>query len=256
VSYLPPVAQLASELDAIYKYVPVRNQEELARARAMIADRSLWFWHITGQNDERECRPEVFYGGAYEDLYRYFINDFRLALPTVDLEVIEQQARRAARNPQLPKPEQVYRNWAICCFSAAGDCPYLWREYGAAGAGIMVEYPTLEGSPAGLAGKVNYADEPVRLDLLNLDESVMYKVFTTKRKQWSREREYRLVERLEEPFSGRSFIYGDLRISSVSIGARLQAAFAEHIRRVCRGHGIEVKDAQLGPAADRALSRG
>jgi hypothetical protein len=243
VSYLPPVDQRASLLPAIFKYVPVRDQAELDRACAMIADRSLWFWHITGQNDERECQPEVFYGGGYEELHRYFLADFTEAFPDAGREVVERLARKAACNPQVPKPEQVYRMWAICCFSAACNCPHLWREYGAEGAGIMVEYPTPDGSSAGLAGKVNYTDEPVRLDLLRLDEHTAYRVFTTKTMRWAREQEYRLVERLDAPFSGCSFVYGDLQIASVTIGVRLQAASTERIRQICRQHGIEVKDA-------------
>ena len=249
MSYLPPADQRASRLPALFKYVPVRDQAELDRACAMIADRSLWFWHITGQNDERECQPDVFWGGGYEEVYRYFLEDLREAFPHADSEAIERQARRAASNPQIPRPEQVYRMWAICCFSAACDCPYLWREYGADGAGIMVEYPTPEGSSAGLAGKVNYTDEPVRLDLLQLDESTMYRVFTTKMAQWSREREYRLVERLDAPCSGRSFVYSDLKIASVTVGARMQAASADRIRHVCRQAGIKVRDAQQADAA-------
>jgi hypothetical protein len=243
MSYIPPFEQLASQLNSIFKYVRVQNLKELARASAMIADRSLWFWHVTGQNDERECHPECYYGGGYEELYRYFFVDFRRAFPDADPEAIKRQARKAARTPQLPTPEQVYRNWAICCFSASYNCPHMWREYATGGAGIMIEYPTPEGSSAGLAGKVNYTDEPIRLDLLTLDESVMYRVFTTKSKKWSGEREYRLVERLDEPFSGRSFIYSDLQISSITIGCAMQAAFSERIRILCNEHGIALRNA-------------
>ena len=107
----------------------------------------------------------------------------------------------------------------------------------------MVEYPTPEGSSAGLAGKVNYTDEPVRLDLLRLDEHTAYRVFTTKTMRWAREQEYRLVERLDKPYSGCSFVYGDLQIASVTIGVRLRAASAVRVRQTCRHHGVVVKDA-------------
>ena len=177
VSHLPPVDQRASQLPAIFKYLPVRNQGELDRACAMIAYRALWFWHITGQNDERECKPKVFFGGGYVELYRYFLADCTETFPDVSPETIERLARIAACNPQFPKPELVCRMWAICCFSAACNCPHLWREYGADGEGIMVEYPTPEGASVGLAGKVNYTDEPVRLDLSRLDEHTAYRVF-------------------------------------------------------------------------------
>lgn len=255
MSYLPLVEQMASQLPAIFKYVPVRSPEELDRACAMITDRSLWFWHITGQNDERECQPDVFWGGGFEEIYRYFLDDLREAFPYADQGAIERQARRAASNPQVPKPEQIYRMWAICCFSAARDCPYLWREYGGDGLGIMVEYPTPEGSSAGLAGRVSYTDEPVRVDLLRMDESTMYRVFTTKTTRWSREREYRLVERLDAPSSGRSFVYGNLKIASVTVGPRLQVASADRIRLVCHQVGIEVRDAQLHAGAVGASRR-
>lgn len=217
----------------------------------MLADRSLWFWHITGQNDERECRPEVFFGDSYHGRYRYFRDDLKSAYPHADRRFIKQQARRAAKNPRIPHPGEVYRYWAICCFSARRDCPYMWQQYAADGAGIMVEYPTAGGSPAGLAGKVNYTDEPVRVDLLTLDESVAYRVFTTKTTLWSREQEYRLVERLDEPSAGRLFTYRDLRIASVTIGIRLQTDFADRIRSTCSEHGIEIKNAQQGQAAGR-----
>ncbi|MCR9248574.1 MAG: hypothetical protein NXI31_26405 [bacterium] len=256
MSYLPPVDQRASQLPAIFKYVPVRGEEELDRACAMIADRSLWFWHVTGQNDERECQPDVFWGGGFEEIYRYFLDDLREAFPDADQGAIERQARMAASNPQIPKPEQVYRMWAICCFSAARDCPYLWREYGADGAGIMIEYPTPEGSSAGLAGRVTYTDEPVRLDLLQMDESTMYRVFTTKTTQWRREREYRMAQRLDAPSSGRSVVFSDLKIASVTIGARLQVASAARVQQVCQRAGIEVRQAQRGLAADNRAQGG
>jgi hypothetical protein len=133
--------------------------------------------------------------------------------------------------------------WAVCCFSAACNCPDLWREYGGGGAGIMVEYPTPDGSSAGFAGKVIYSDEPVRLDLLRLDEHTAYRVFTTKTMQWAREREYRMVEPLDTPYSGRSFVYRDLQIASVTIGENLQSASVERIRQTCKQKGIVVKDA-------------
>ena len=251
MSYVPPVDQLASQLGSIFKYVMVRNAQELDRVCAMLAERSLWFWHVTGQNDERECQPEVFFDGGYHERYQYFRDDFKSAYPHADLRGIKRQAKRAAMNPRIPRPEQVYRYWAICCFSASRDCAYMWEQYGADGAGIMVEYPTPEGSSSGLASKVNYTDDPVRLDLLRLDESAVYRVFTTKAKQWSRENEYRLVERLKEPFSGRSFRYSDLRIASVTIGVRLQSTFVKRIREVCREASIDVCDSKQPGGSDR-----
>ena len=106
------------------------------------------------------------------------------------------------------------------------------------------------GSPAGMAGKVNYSDEPVRLDLLTLDEREVYRVFTTKTIQWSMEREYRLVERLNEPFAGRLFTYSGLRIASVTIGMRLEAGFVDRFRSICSEHGIDIEYSQQGLAAD------
>lgn len=222
----------------------------------MLIDRSLWFWHVTGQNDERECQPEASFDGGYHERYRYFRDDFKSAYPNADPRTIKRLARMAANSPKVPRSDQVYRFWAICCFSASRDCPYMWQQYGADGAGIMVEYPAPEGSSAGLAGKVKYTDEPVQIDLCHLDESDVYRVFTTKTLKWSTEREYRLVMRLEEPFSGKSIVFSDLQIASVTVGPRLEGAFLDRVRSTCSEHGIEIKNAQQAHAAERPQAGG
>lgn len=241
-TFLLPANQLASHITAIYKYVAIRSETELNRACAMISDRSLWFWHVTGQNDPRECQPIPFFGGNYGEVYDYFLTDFTEAFPHLPPHQIDRLAYKAARNPRIPRPDMVYRWYAICCFSAANSCPVLWRDYGGDESGIMLEYPTEAGTSTGLACKVNYTDEPVRLNLLRLDYPAVHRVFTTKTKRWAHEREYRMIERLRAPFSGGSFRYGDLAITSVTLGARLPECAAAAIRRTCDQHNIPIRN--------------
>lgn len=231
--YQPPQNELASCGGKLYKYRAISDAEGLDQAVSMIRDRSLWFWHLTGQNDPKECKPKVFFGGDRQDIYRYFVNDLSTAYPGADPNEIRRQAKKASINPVIPNASSVYRFWAVCCFSANGDDPRMWDEYACQGAGIVIEYRANQGSSLGLAGMVKYTDNPVDLDLLRLTEDKMYGVFTTKEDKWYYEEEYRMVERLDSAGTGRNFHYGDIDIISVTFGRRLSSVYRSRIENLC-----------------------
>lgn len=86
MSYQLPEKELAFNLGKLFKYRSVENTEKLVRALQVIRYHSLWFWHLTGQNDEYECSPVVFWGGSRHDKYKYFVKDFKHAYPNEDVE--------------------------------------------------------------------------------------------------------------------------------------------------------------------------
>ncbi len=240
MKFQPQKEDLASNIGTIYRYRKIISPEELNQALAMIRYKSLWFWHVTGQNDANECQPKVFFGGDFSARYKYFLADFEQAFPQIDANILKQKAKQAARHPKIPRPEMVYNYWAICCFSVKGNCPHLWKEYAGNGAGIVLEYEAEEGSSIGLARRVNYTDEPVLLDLLKIDEKKCYEIFTTKARKWAVEEEYRLVERLTIPKGGKNYIYSDVKIRSVRLGPDLNIMFRQEIIALCQQIGITI----------------
>lgn len=240
--FQPPREDLASNIGAIYKYREIINPEDLNRVLKMIREGSLWFWHVTGQNDENECQPIVFFGGDRKARYKYFLEDFKQAYPLVTTKILKGKAKQASKNPKIPSPDMVYNYWAICCFSAKGNCPDLWRRYSGNGKGIVLEYEAKESSSIGLAAKVKYTDNPVHLDILHIDEEKCYEIFTTKTKKWEIEQEYRMVERLSVPKSGKNINYSDIHILSVRLGSLLNQNSRKDIIDLCENMEIAIHD--------------
>jgi hypothetical protein len=247
--YQPSQEETASKLGVLFKYRPVKDLEQLGQVLSMIRNRSLWFWHLTGQNDGQECAPKVFFGGGSKAIYRFFVEDLRCAYPKADLEKIKQQARQAARSPVIPNPRSIYRHWGVCCFSSRGNDPRLWDEYACGSNGVVISYKADAGSSLGLAGRVKYTDTPVCVDILKLSESIIYEVFTTKQKKWEHEAEYRIVERLNSPETGRDFHYRDIAISGVIIGIGVSENKREIIERTCAEFRIPVSTQQDNASA-------
>jgi hypothetical protein len=245
LGYIPPEDRQAKNIGLLYRYRSADSDVSFRQVLEMIKNRSLWFWHLTGQNDKNECRPIPFFGGDRKAIYRYFKDDFRSAYPTADIKLIKKQARTAARNPVVPDPRDVYRQWGVCCFSSNGSSTRMWSEYGANGNGVVICYKADETTSLGLAGKVEYTDEPIYLDLLKMNESLAYKIFTTKTTEWSHEAEYRIVERLPEPESGRSYIYTDTIIDSVTVGSQISQEKDHLIRELCLSLGVKVNTQQV-----------
>ena len=84
----------------------------------MLKHKSLWFYHVTSQNDENECNPILKYEGTFKEKYQYFLDDFKSSFPKTPLKELKKLARKTAKKPKLPKPSDVYDMWALCCFSA------------------------------------------------------------------------------------------------------------------------------------------
>ena len=240
MTFVPPKEELAPEIGALYKYVPIDSSELLDRAISMIKDRSLWFWHVTDQNDENECKPKVFFGGDFRAKYKYFKNDLREAFPNKPSRYLKEQARKAARKPAIPKAHMVYDFWAICCFTTKGNSPELWNEYARNGEGVVIEYEAKEGSSMGMAGKVKYSNKRVKLDIVKINEEICYKIFTTKTKDWEYEEEYRMVERLHKPKSGKNLYFDDIKILSVRLGVELNNEYAKVIEQLCIENNISI----------------
>lgn len=231
--YQPPNDELASQLRVLYKYRSITDDATLEQTLSMIRTRSLWFWHLTDQNDKNECNPRVFFGGNQNAIYKYFLNDFNIAFPNIDSEIIKKYAMGASRSPVIPKPSDVYRHWAVCCFSAMSDSALMWQRYATNGSGVAIAYRADPGSSMGLAGKVQYSDKVGCLDILNLSEDKIYEIFTTKEKKWMQEQEYRMVEKLDSAESGNNFYYPDVQIIKVVIGGLLDNAYVDKVESLC-----------------------
>ncbi|MBN1928363.1 MAG: DUF2971 domain-containing protein [Chlorobiaceae bacterium] len=238
--YSPPPDDLASRLGVIYKYRKISSPEEFRQALAMIKYKSLWFWHLTGQNDENECNPKVIFGGGYGARYKYFKDDFKSAYPDWSMKIIKEKASRAAKKPRIPRSVDVYKKWTVCCFSAKANDVDLWHRYGGGGSGIVLAYEAKKDSSIGMAAKVKYKDEKVVLDILRLDEEKSYEIFTTKQKKWECEEEYRMVERLDVPFSGKDIVYPDVNILSIRLGERLEDHYRTDIIDLCQNLNISI----------------
>lgn len=240
MSYQPPPDDLASMLGVIYKYRKISSPEEFCQALAMIKHKSLWFWHLTGQNDENECNPKVIFGGGYGARYEYFKKDFKSAYPHWSRKYIKKKAGEAARMPKIPKSSDVHKYWSVCCFSAKASDVELWHRYGGNGSGIVLAYEAKKGSSIGMAAKIKYKDERVLLDILRLDEEKSYEIFTTKQKKWEYEEEYRMVERLDVPFSGKNIVFPDVNILSVRLGESLKDHYRTEIIDLCQNLNITI----------------
>ena len=136
--FQPPKKELASEIGALYKYRKIDCPESFRQTSDMIKKRSLWFWHVTGQNDENECKPKVTFDGTKKQIYEYFINDFKQAYPHLPNKLLKKLARKASKKPKTPSASSVNDYWAICCFAAKANCPHLWSEYGGNGKGLVI----------------------------------------------------------------------------------------------------------------------
>lgn len=237
--FQPPKKELASEIGSLYKYRKIDCPESFRQTSDMIKERSLWFWHVTGQNDENECKPKVTFDGTKKQKYEYFIDDFKQAYPHFSNKLLKKWARKASKKPKIPSSSLVYDYWAICCFTAKANCPYLWTEYGGNEKGLVIEYEAREGSSIGLAGKVKYTDEQILLNLLQLTEEKCYEIFTTKQKKWAREKEYRMVMRLNKSKSGGNFTFSDIKINSVQIGKELEEKYRKEIHDLCLSEKIK-----------------
>jgi len=240
MTFIPPKEDLASQIGVLYKYVKIDNARLLVRAKSMIKDKSLWFWHVTGQNDKNECKPFVFFGGDGRARYNYFKKDFKEAFPNHPSKYLEKQARKAARKPTVPAANKVYDYWAICCFTTKGNSPDLWKEYAGKGAGIVIEYEAKEGLSIGLASKITYSNKKIKLDILKITEEVCYNIITTKTKRWEHEEEYRMTMRLGDPKIGQNFFFNDVKILSVRLGENLGLEYSKTIQKLCTKNHIPV----------------
>lgn len=238
--YLPPEGELASCCGFLYKYRPARDDKEFNQIISMIERGSLWFWHLTGQNDPNECKPLVYFGGDKRSRFLYFKDDFARSFPNLGLRNIEKMAMRAARNPVIPKPSSIYKHWTVCCFSSDANSEEMWGKYASNGGGVVITYLADSSVSLGRAGRVKYSDDKVLLDILNMNNDKMYEIFTTKECKWSYEKEYRLVMRLERPGCGVNVICKDVKIVEVVIGDKMLSDKAMVIERLCFERSIKV----------------
>jgi hypothetical protein len=105
--FKPPQDYLASKIGSIFKYRKVKTADDLKKVIDMIQNRALWFWQVTDQNDENECKPNVFFGGNFSDRFKYFKNDFREVFSHIPIRTLKEKARKAARKPNKPSPEDI-----------------------------------------------------------------------------------------------------------------------------------------------------
>ena len=241
MSFIPSFEKRASVHGRLHKYRSTSSLNELDQLLSMINKGSLWLYHLTGQNDERECTPICFFGGDRRHRYKFFKKDFKVTWPNADPNWIERSARSVSRSPIIPNSKKIYRNWAVCCFSIDEHSSRMWQEYACNYNGVIITYLADKSVSLGLAGKVIYSDRPVMLDIMDINEEKMYEIFTTKDLKWEYESEYRIIEKLDEPESGINKFYKDNKILSITIGRNVSSEYQHIICDLCEKKGILIK---------------
>ena len=137
---------------------------------------------------------------------------------------------------------KIYDLWGVCCFTTKGSCEKMWDEYADNHQGVVIEYDNSHDSSIGTAGMVKYTDTKLSVNILKINEEIIYKIFTTKENKWSYESEYRMVIRLPQPKCGINMLFKDIIVRSVTIGKNTKNDFKKRIENVCKSKGIQTFD--------------
>ena len=127
----------------------------------------------------------------------------------------------------------------MLCFSEDWTDPVLWTHYGARHKGICLGFD----GTAGLAERVVYQEERIKVADGKIDEHLKRKLLLTKYESWKYENEWRLPVRLNGAAKEGDFYFengGDrIYLAEVVLGARCTTS-VEDVRKLVNKHYSDV----------------
>ena len=159
----------------------------------------------------------LYYMTTLETLESYILPDQRIRLSTFDTVNDPFELLGATQGGEKVRRQfdWLYKHWVetlgFVSFSDNWKSPLMWAHYARNHTGVCLGIEV----PKDLTLQVNY--EPHRLQMLldmtrldsAIDDDVINKVITTKFKEWEYEREWRVVDRLENRDDATGFYYRD-----------------------------------------------
>jgi len=148
------------------------------------------------------------------------------------------------------KAEESLIRFRILCLSEIWDSILMWSHYADQHRGYCLGYDAKSFKNFGLFGGVHYQEDYPRMSPLEAG-TFQFMLFHTlcKSKDWSYEREYRIVNILDkiERYSDKPTIYGEATIKEVILGLNIKYDDALAIGTLCKKNGIELYKAEKIP---------
>lgn len=190
----------------LYKYFPPRDYvEQVIRGEGIKFTCPLEF------NDPFECRYRITYDGTPKKIEGHFRRVARVTNPSASWADRKQFARTVAarflQGPifahELPQYEQLMRKWGVLSLSERFDSILMWSHYAADHRGICIGFDA-DKDFYRLAAQVSYEEEMPICDFLKREqeggaESVLKSALLTKSKDWSYEKEWRVLKNERPP---------------------------------------------------------
>lgn len=251
-------------------------------------NKTLWFSNVRSFNDPFEFRFEVdltlpkdrntitkFVAFTEEDLqgdHQYtqqqiqdFIVHFNKKLSLLSDQELEEKADTLLTDLVSRHVDGLFKNdeTKVCCLSQSYDDPLMWSHYTDGMKGFVIvynEFGTKEGSAAP-ALHVNYVEKIPIIDYqtLQLKSSsdgmkLNTKVFASKHKRWSYEKEIRFFSNPNHPYpvmrniklrDGGVMDLPDYAIHGVIVGCKMNGDNLKIIQDICSRSGYKLYQANL-----------
>lgn len=226
----------------IFRYRPLASKDQIERELASISEAYLWFSKFSDLNDPGEMTD-----AETEELPSAVKLGLNLLLRDGD-KIAEVSYNRAKFRASKLIPKQTS---SICCFSETDDHQSMWAYYASDFRGVCVRYDTqkllsLQGFCWGnRLHPVLYSDKKLLktediFDRGSRSETTTAS-FTIKHRDWSHEKEWRLLQR--ENFG--KFFHTRNAISEIIIGPRTAEDLKQKIEALAREKSLTVSYARF-----------
>lgn len=201
-----------NQLETIFRYRYGSENDK----NALLNDQ-IWLSNMKCVNDKFEGQLEISYGS--KKLSFEFLKDILKAK-------IEE------------KIEQIISSFYIACFCESVQKDTMWSYYANNHKGFCIKYYFHSFESPQFVFPVIYKDSK-RIDIDNLDESIMYKSILTKYSEWSKEDEWRIILPYYDKKDRGKVIRQPLP-KAIYMGVDIEKPLRDFLRQYCIDKDIEL----------------
>lgn len=213
--------------ESLYRYRRAEGKA-LDKLKQLVLGHELYLNSPSWFNDPFDAKVDIDFSGAeVQDWRRFFRHTLKAARPDLSYSKREQEVTRSMTRKLYQDPahlsamvndlQTTVDRVGIACFSEIPDNILMWSHYADSHKGVCIEFDrTQDDSIIAKALPVNYSPDYKRIKAFGDDDQKQAKlVLLTKSKDWSYEREWRIIDyeggvgiRSLHPASMKSIILG------------------------------------------------
>lgn len=206
-----------------YKYLRVE------RAIEIITNKYIWFSSPKYFNDPFDFYVDLVDFDIEKEAIKGFINDKVFYNRQVRREEMQKNKRNSfrIRNQFREQFEEFFYNSGVCCFSETCENLLMWSHYSQNHTGVCLKFKQSIKDIGLMTSTINYVQEFEKKKFFNVNGEAVYHVCFTKSKEWSYEKEIRIVDIFD---SGKKFFPIE-DLEEIILGCRIKKEDIEKIKK-------------------------